>query len=264
MDAALSFADTVDAIGRYDAGNYSPDRHGFCARKQEDRERVLDFILSHHQSTHRLKLLSLPGVDWTFEHMLLARKPMSQVVGLERSFSVYARSRRAIPTPTRCPSESAMQLQDRVMSYGTGNIVYSRVAANRLKDHGLKRSIRSHRLLLIEAATFASVLATDYRATKDEKKEFYERFGMRNAVWLDFTSSICSGVTETMRNLPLVLLSDPVPVCITIRNGRDSNAGVAARIALLEKAQPLFKTERHWTYVGGGNSSMLTVCGVIA
>ena len=260
----LSFGDMLASAGRFDMGAYRHHIHGAADEKFIDRQRVLNFILEHHVDTWRVKLLSFPGENWTFENMLLAAKPASQVIGLERSFSVFAQSRRAIPVPTECCSQSANDLQDRLMSYGLGEIFYSRVAALRKKDHGLKRSIRSHRLVLMDSATFCSVLATDYRATNEQRDEFYHRFAGRNAAWLDFTGSIGKNVLETLSHLHFVMApADDTPVCITVRNGRDGMRGVEERIARLVEAQPLFKPAKHWTYIGAGGSSMLTVCGLL-
>lgn len=251
-----SFCEVLSSVGRSDfLGAYRPSRHGGVNEKFSQRERVLDFIIGNHSDGRKVKLLSFPGSGWVFEEMLLAERPGSQVVGLEHSFSVYAKSRLAMPF-------GRDSVQDRVMHYGSGTITYSRCGHALLA--GRKRTNRSHRLLLMDSATFTSVLATDYKATIEQKREFNSRFCGRTAVWLDFTGCIGKPVLDTLANLPLTLELVRVPVCLTILNGRDKLRGADSRIASLIKAQPAFVPHMSWTYVGGGGSSMLTVCGFIS
>jgi hypothetical protein len=251
------------SVGRSDfIGQYRTDRHGKTAVKFSEREKVLRFLLENRNDCPRVKLLSMPGADWTFEQMLLRDQPMSQCVGIEKSFSVYSKSRTAMPWAACERDPIRKHLQDRSMRYGNSTIVYSRVASKLSDPNKRKRSVRSHRLLLMDAATFCSVLATDYGATIDQKREFASRFGYRNAAWLDFTSNLCPSVLDAFGSLPTLLSQGNVPVAITVLNGRDRFRGVANRIDALTAAQPLFKPMDFWTYAGGGGAPMLTVCGI--
>jgi hypothetical protein len=108
------------------------------------------------------------------------------------------------------------------------------------------------------------MLTTDYGATIEQRKEFYEKFYKRTAVWLDFTSTLCTSVELTLRGLPLCLMPDAKPVVITVLNGRDAFKGVETRVRRMVEVQPAFQVRDYWTYIGKGGVSMLTVCGAIA
>lgn len=264
-----SFADVLSACGRSDfVGTYHADGYAASDAKQTERERVLDFILGQYPEEHRtVRLLSMPGQDWTFERMLLAERKHAHMVGVERSFSVFARARRAMPTNLRTTEamhetvSGFLHVQDRVLPYGTGDFTYAKIRARRSGD---KRG-RSHRLLLMDLATYTSALATDYRASLVERSEFAIKFCQRNAAWLDFTGTLCAGTEAALSNLHFVL--DPyarqIPVVVTVRNGRDRFRGAGNRIARIAELVQGFKAVDSWTYVGKGGVSMLTVCGVV-
>jgi len=263
----VRFREVLAQVGRSDFhGTYHDSEYGRSAAKEAERERVLEYILSH--GYERIRFLSMPGADWAFEHMLLDALPASQLVGLERSFSVYARARRAMPCGGKAKGAppNLRHLQDRVLQYGAGNVVYSRVRAN-VSASGLgPRSVRSNRLLLMASDVYASMMATDYGATMDQRKEFFEKFYRRDAAWLDFTSTLCPTVEETLRHLPLCMHPNDGgnPVVVTLRNGRDGCRGADARVDRITQIQPAFSVRDYWTYAGKNGSSMLTVCGVLA
>ena len=266
MNASPSFVETVDAIGRSDfRGTYHGSDYGRSHVKQAERERVLDYVLSvarQQDDAAFIKLLSFPGLDWTFEQMLLLEHPRAQIVGLERSFSAYARSRRVMPLGPRDRGEEGRHLQDRSIAYGTGSVTYSRIAANRPgRGKCGKRPTRSNRLLLMEFATYVTMLTTDYGATLSQKREFHEKFWGRNAAWLDFTGTLCSSLEESLRQLPLCFDHGEHPLVLTLRNGRDLFQGVDARLRRISTVLPGFTIDDHWTYLGKAGSSMLTICG---
>ena len=268
MLAEVSFQETTERLGRSDfIGTYHSNGYGQSEAKQVERERVMKFILSYFsRESDFLRLLSLPGFDWTFEQMLQSERRRVQFVGLERSCSAYARSRRAICRGLFSESVERAQLQDRTIPYGRGNVVYSRIAANGKRNGKCgTRSTRSNRLLLMDSATYTSMLVTDYGASMQEKKEFVDKFYRRSAVWLDFTSQLCNGVEQTLRWLPLCLdhYREAVPVVVTVMNARDAYCGAQSRIERICEVQPEFAPIDHWTYVGKGGTSMLTVCGEI-
>lgn len=262
------FLETVDAIGRSDfRGAYHGGDYARSGVKQTERERVLDYVLRvarEREDTPFIKLLSLPGLDWTFEQMMLREHPRTQIVGLEHSFSVFARARRAMPRGPLDRGAEGRHLQDRSLAYGSGSVTYSRIAANRPGSGKCgKRPTRSNRLLLMEFATYVTMLTTDYGATFHQKREFHEKFWGRNAAWLDFTGTLCSSLEESLRHLPLCFDQGEHPLVLTFRNGRDLFQGVDARLRRLGTILPGFTIDDHWTYLGKAGGSMLTVCGRI-
>lgn len=266
---ALSHAGRSDYQGRFHRTDYAHSN-----TKHEQREKVLGFILGKHPADTALRLLSLPGADWTFERMAqLAHGAHCQFVGLERSFTVFHQSRRAIPGPV---GEDSAQVEERMMAFGSGNIYYARRSAlgprvgkfytdasGRVHESKGRRQDRSHRLLLMDVATFTSVLSTRYGESPIQRREFSERFCRRSAAWLDFTAPICSSVLTAVANLQNVVSAASAPVVVTVMNCRDRFSGTEARVRALADAQPAFKVATHWTYIGAGGVSMLTACGVL-
>ena len=265
----IGFRDALAHAGRSDyIGAYHATQQGRSSIKDRERERVLDFILRH--DIDHVRLLSLPGIDWAFEHLLFRSHPKAQVVGLEHSFSAFARARRAIPMGPRFAglhpgAEAAWRLQDRDMQFGNGHYTYSRIAAQRHLFRGTKPSTRSNRLLLMSADTYATMMTTDYGATFEQKQAFRDRFYVRNAVWLDFTSQLGCKNDQAIANLHICMEANvqEKPVVLTVLNGRDAFHGISERIAHIARLQPAFQLRDAWTYVGVNGSSMLTVCGVI-
>jgi len=263
----VGFGEILDGIGRSDSGNYHDGAYGTSSNtKQAEREKVLDFMLSTI-SNDRVKLLSMPGESWAFEQMLLSARPQSQIVAVERSSTVYSKSRAAMPSIYGSIERESHRLQHRMYAMGSAEFEYSRVSMH-LGSNGRrcgKKGTRSNRLVLMSIDAYMSMLVTDYRATMKEKADFHCRFYARNAVWLDFTSQLCAPVNDAIKNLHYCLYPDgrSKPVVITVRNGRDSFCGAQERVRKIEELQPLFKTSCYWTYTGKGSSSMLTVCGTI-
>jgi len=274
MEFVNTHGQQAEYLGRSDyIGAYHSEAYGLESTiKQAEREKVLDFILGFYgKPVDCIKLLSLPGIDWTFERMMRATRPMAHFVGLEHSYSAYMRSRRAIPGINAAYGiykdkgvlcEEQAQLQDRQFRFGDGDYVYSR-RSNREESH--KRTIRANRLLYMKADTYMTMLASDYGATMEQKKAFNAKFMRRNAVWLDFTSQFCKSVQSCMEWLPLCLDGgeDEKPVVITTMNARDGVTGVQNRIDRLIACQPAFIYKDHWTYLGKNGTPMLTVCGVV-
>lgn len=271
----ISIQDALQHAGRADAATrYYKGRHARSAVKQEQRQKVADFILAHFADNPYayLHCLSMPGEGWTFENLLLAAHPKSQFVGIERSATVFANSRRAIPRGRFDRETEFIGLEDREIAYGRARIPYSRVSANRNgkpNKKGIpggqgKKLSRSNRLLLCDMSAYLTMLVTDYGATMDEKKQFHDKFCKRNAAWLDFCGPLCASTEEAISSMHFALATKPrvIPVAITLMNCRDAYRSAEQRVARITKIQPGFRPVEHWTYVGGGGVSMLTVCGV--
>lgn len=271
--AGLDCLSLIDGLGAYDGGAYHVGAYGLQSdEKQAEREKVLDFILSHTDQ-FRIKLLSMPGASWAFENMLLRERPQSQLVAIERSVSTFHRSRGLIPGIRGSVNSDVHNLQDRHYKFGTATLMYSRVTIHEQHEKNHPRwgncghkGWRSNRFVLISADAYMTMLATDYGASMVQKNDFHSRFYCRNAVWLDFTSQLCAPTEEAIRHMPMCLNALnllPKPVVITVRNGRDAYRGTKERIARIQEIQPGLQILKHWTYTGKNTSSMLTVCGVI-
>lgn len=259
----VSFQETLYRVGRSKfVGEYHSDDYGHSNLKHEEREKVLAFILEIQDT--RIRLLSMPGKHWAFEEMLLHERPDSSLLGLEYSYTVFAQARRSMPKGPNNKRTRTTDLQDRTMNYGTGSYTYSRRAANRKEgNRSLVRQSRSNRILFMSAETYATMLFTDYGATMEQKREFYEKFCKRNAAWLDFTCQLCRSVEETISHLDICMSNMECPVVITFMNARDKYHSPEERIARLVEIQPSLDVKKWWTYKGKGNISMLTVCAIM-
>jgi hypothetical protein len=259
----LSFRDALSHAGRSDfGGNYYSTEYGRTAAKAVERARVFDYMMEALGAHYRIRLLSLPSIDWAFERMFMARYRHTQLVGLERSFSVYARARRQIPVGATDKIRKARDVQDRLMAYGNSTIAYSRVPAHRTHSKNPGPVWGANRLALMSAETYATVMTTDYRASMEQRKKFFTHFYMRNAAWLDFTGPLTAGLESVLTHAPLFMTpGQPNPFVLTVLNCRDRFRGAEARIARMQEVQPAYQIDKHWTYEGKGGVSMLTVCG---
>jgi hypothetical protein len=279
---AAALSDVLEHIGKSDLrSTYWDEGYHRSDPKQQERERVLEFILDASRQLpehYPIRLLSMPGLSWNFERMLLAEKEGSHLVALEKSNTIYKRARAFMPfipslefgRYTKLTKQSSRYwigsdynylLNDRELTYGSGQIIYTRGRASR---HLGNCTDRSHRFLLMDTATYASMLATDYGATLQEKQGFNIRFNLRNAVWLDYTSPLCHSVEETLKNLLFCLEPSGYkkPIIVTVLNARDGFHGDEQRVGRLLKLQPALEYVKHWTYTGKGGVSMLTACFV--
>lgn len=281
MDTNVSFQDVLGHVGRNDAGGYHDGRYGVHSdAKQAERERVLEFILGHvDDGNHRIKMLSFPGLSWSFENMLLARRPDSSLLCLENSVSIYHRAKRFIPGIRNAEDSELYRLQERTFQFGRAEVSYSRVTMHTRKAspstqrHPIwggyrgtgAKAWRSNRFVLMNAETYMTMLTSDFGQDAHQRKQWHAKFYNRSAVWLDFTSQLCSSTETTIQNLHFCMScdSDPKPVAITLLNCRDSYKGVKARLGRIQELQPRLAIQDHWTYAGKSGAPMLTVCATI-
>ncbi len=257
MPGLLAHVGSNDYHGAfYDTGYFrnSPE-------KQRQREYVLDFILKNTRSDQMTKLLSLPGMSWSFENMMIAARVRTHLICLESSATIFHATKRVMPGNPDSHKHWYTKLQDRTIHYGNATIYYSRISRY-LRTNKKHKKARSNRILLMDSATFMSMLVTDFGATMDERLDFRDRFYLRNAVWLDFTSNLCKSVERTLENLLFCLTPkrDKKPVVVTILNGRDSCKSVDARISRMMDIQPALEYQDHQVIRGKGGCSMLTTC----
>ena len=278
--STASFCDVINSCGRNDAGRYHDGAYGIRSGvKESERAKVTDFLLSYFQDQgQRIRLLSLPGLSWSFENTLNLIHPKTQMVCLESSASVFHRSKVLMPGVANAIEDAGTCLSERRYNYGSAEFSYYRVGTHhRPKEiyartpkkyrncNGGNRSSRANRYLLMNTQTYASMFMEDFGASMGDKNKFRERFYLRNCVWLDFTSPLCASVNETLKNLSLVMHAciDDKPVAITIMNCRDGYSSPEARIEAVCALNKDFTYAKHWTYIGKGNTSMLTICGTI-
>lgn len=253
----------LDGCGRNDISTafWGDDEYDRSSVKWDEREKVADFLISAvSPQTNLVKLLSFPGVVWSFEAYLRGRISC-QFIGLERNKTTYRKSARAIPGPRTAENSHHTRRIEKSLPFGKGSITYSRVNKRGTRT----RNTRANRLLLMDAETYSGLMFADCGASAAQKLEFADRFYCRNAVWLDFTSQLCTQVESTLSRLPYCLERPDFPpykkpVVITVMNARDSYHGSLERIARILQIQPQLEYVNHWTYIGKGGVSMLTGC----
>lgn len=262
----IAFTDALDAAGRSGFCGYHSSDYTISDTKCAERRRVANFILQNI-SDDFIWLLSMPGADWYFERLLqsMTDKPV-QLVGIENNYAVYAQACRSMPIGNRdnVPSIS-MLAQHREMYLGRARYNYCRTGFIRNQKGSGRRDVRSHRLLMMDVQTYASIALSDIGATHAEKRIFADKFMHRTAAWLDFTGTLNSRTLEAISNMHFCMMADgrKKPVVITVAGCRDSFSSTTDRVSAIKSAQPAMDIVDAWTYVGKGNVSMLTVCGVI-
>lgn len=270
MDAeSIRFEDLSGQVGRSDVRTTFWDQSEYHRDpiKQQQRERILQYMAGFLHFDGVVRLLSFPGESWLFERMFIEKRP-TQCVGLEKSATIYHRSRRVIPGAANSYGNTYSRLIQKTMPYGRSTIEYSRVKRSNTRgrynkeNENIKTAIRSNRLLLMDAETYTSLLFEDHGAPKKHIRDWVVRFCQRDAVWLDYTCQICPTVERTLAKLPAALAPEArqKPIVITVMNGRDGLSGVEARISRLMSAQPALIYQKHWTYIGKGGVSMLNAC----
>lgn len=263
----ISFTDALDAAGRSGFCGYHASDYTISDIKCAERRRVADFILKNVKDDF-VWLLSMPGADWYFERLLqsMTDKPV-QIVGLENNYAVYAQACRSMPEGKNFASapSTSMRAQHREMFLGSARYNYCRTGFIRNKKGAGRRDIRSHRLLMMDVETYTSIALSDIGASMDEKRRFADKFMHRTAAWLDFTGTLSSRTLSAIANLHFCMMADgrEKPVVITVAGCRDAFNSTSARIDAIKSAQPAINIVDAWTYVGKGNVSMLTVCGLI-
>lgn len=235
--------------------------HGFNLResessddpvKQEQRERVCDFLVSNHPMPH-LRLLSFPAEKWRFEYLISDRfgEGCSRFVGIEWNWRTALRSSWFMPGgPSR---ELTVRLAEGYIS-------------------GFETDFA--RLLYCHAGSFLALSRTDRelpglapRQKKYYRKILSSRYKRNTAVWLDFTSNICTETKRAMahvgshcdRNRP------SVPVAVTLMIGRDivTDRDKAVCELLNQSKWREFELLDSWRYTGDGGALMGTWCGLL-
>lgn len=234
----------------YSGNFHSAEYERMSEEKSHQRELVRRFILEYFSDQHWLRLLSFPGRYWYFETGLALKYPKIQVVGLERSASII---NLGLPNMINANKNLTRRRQE-----------YGDCYFNYIRTDGDYKYL-GNKWLDISSADYTTIFHSDYKATLEQKKDFYNRFYRRNAVWLDFTCMISPVLETTVRNLDLCMSKDgrKKPVVITFLYGRDIKGGEAARVAYISKLAPGLKVIDCWVYRGAKGTPMITIAGEI-
>lgn len=221
--------------------------------KDDCRARVLSHILRYHGS-HPLRLLSFPGLRWTFERQLdSVRGGGNYFIGLERDPIIAARSVQWMPGTRR-------QLIREQLTIGELEVVVSSRA----------------RLMYVDCETFFHI-GRKQIGSREGRAKWRNAYRLWSAIWLDFTGNLCFGVEKCLQRLAThSLISAKVPIAITVFKGRESrdittklNVFYASRAeyieALLDAPRPdwpgRFMTDGTFEYKSAAGATMLTVLG---
>jgi len=216
--------------------------------KQQEREKVLDFILSVH-GVQRISLLSMPGERWIFETMLNTIKPKTIFTAIESDLPTFLASRSYLVTDKKWGDK---KVRHGTIEIGSASLNYS-------------NTIKKSKLLHIKASDFCTLLIDGYGASKNNLKDWKFSFCNNTAAWFDFTCQLCQESEKAIKYSGLTLSAKRnVPIVYTVMNARDSYSGVDSRVSrICELAGRDFELRDHWTYSGMNGVPMLTVCGIM-
>lgn len=221
--------------------------------KSSERTKVLDFLTEHHSRQFSLKMLSLPGMKWTAEEIMLERftakgkKPLC--IGFERVWTILEWGLRFMPG------------RERINIASTN---FTGVASE------------SAFMFYHDIAGMPITPTLGETANTPEKtvrlSSILRRF---TCVWIDLMGPICTLSNAIMlRALPQRIRKGcPVPMAFTFLFGRDTHVGLPSEEPLerrvigikreLDKSKRgEFEPVKAWRYRGLNDSPMATVCGV--
>ncbi len=222
--------------------------------KEDQRQSVLKFLLSHHHQ-EEFCLLSLPDEKWTFERLVECSVEKSRFLGLQWSWMHLERGLSWMPG-------------------GRTNLFEEEIQIGKIRGYYNDKS----RIVFCHASGFISLSGLDVRGyergnggkgtNKDKRYRFNKKYRRNTAVWLDFTSQICTEIDRTMGRLGYWLaLRDEVPVCISFLAARDNMNSDDQRVESITKAlnrdgkYRTFQLRDSWRHQSA-ESPFLTVAGV--
>jgi len=243
--------ENLSAVGRVFVNtdtNYQNDEYERTSEvKEEQRTKILNFILSNHADSTPF-LLSLAGKYWSLENRLVTINKDTHITSIEKSPLIFHKAKSMMPTAfhpnkivdkTRFITDTKIKLD--MFSNRNSNYFLGELSA--LTERVF------HNQLCGDSGTF--------------------RHGMTNrtCVWYDFTSSLNNVIYNAIRNIKNIRNKgrDTV-VCITLLYGRDlifKGSSIESRLDIIQEALPELKIHEYWKYKGFNNSTMLNVCGVI-
>ena len=167
--------------------------------KQVQRDRVLNHIVSNHQS-HGMRFFGLPGLHWMFERQLRDQWAGEiALIGVERNYSIM---QSAIPY---MPGTSRNRTREEIK---TGSLT------------GFETNIA--KTLWCEGATFVGI-GREEIPNRDHRREFRKKYKNWTAVWWDFQSPICEPTLACFRKTENVVddTVEDVPMSYTLLAARE-------------------------------------------
>ena len=228
--------------------------YGNEAVKKIERPKVANFLLQHHSPNERLRLLSLPSIHWSFEHLLMEMSPEREYrfFGLEWTWGVVELGRPFMPG-------------GRSMHH-TVKFPIGEIKGFCTLDHDRDKKVFSH-FLWVEAGSFLCLERTD-RGDSKSNERFARVYKRNTAIWLDFTSPMCAEVQRCLTHVGGFCHAEKlsVPIAITMMAARDENGSDETRVPdvcklLNQNKWRQFSLTDSWKYNHHG-IPMLTVCGL--
>lgn len=224
--------------------------------KQRQRDRVADFLCSYRDKTDHVKLLSLPGEQWIFEHQLEKRLEETgqslSVIGLEWSWRVMQRGHSwMIRGKSHDVSPEHFDWTAKTVTYLQGFII---------PEHSC--------WVFAEASSFLGISLRNMNSETHRRR--LRKLKRSTAAWLDFTSPLCE---ETIRSLNclgsrLEKNKEIAPVAITLMAGRETGIQVGGGLSDRAKAVGLLLSVSQfrsaevvdaWAHQRKGGAPMYTV-----
>lgn len=216
--------------------------------KQEQRAKVLEFLLDNHVPQHPIRFLGLPGLHWEFEKLFLeAVGPKANIKfrGVEHSWSILERS------IAHMPGSAAPQFFSEETLIGS--------------PQGFRTDISK-----IYFGSASALFSFSNREFERRKAQSWSKRVRRNTcIWMDFTSQLCSETRRAIENVSRMAHQvHHVPFVVTILYGRDDiQGGLEARerelVRLIDNKNSYFKPRQNWYYQSLTGARMATFCGMI-
>jgi len=224
--------------------------------KADQREMISSFFLENHQPLEKIRLLSLPSIHWSFEHLLVSKSPERdyRFFGLEHVWGVLELGQPYMPGGKSI---------SHVLTFPIGEI--RGFITLGLKNGGDGKLYSQ--FLWVDAASFLCITNRE-RGTSGQSIRFARVYKRMSCIWLDFQSQISSkSVREAINHAPSFFNKGrkSCPIAITVMAARDIHDGDIAREEdicdiLNENPYREFLMETSFRYVNNG-IPMLNVLG---
>lgn len=238
------------------------DRSFSNEHKEEQRNRVLRFVLDHHRAP-TMRYFGLPGLTWAVERDLMVECGTgSQFVGIECNWSILERS-----VPWMPGAKPKKFVHDLVIGEVHGYQTTNALAMFAHLDSFLS-------ITGVEVSGPRRDRAETLRRHKIEKRQWRKRFCSATAIWLDLTSTVKAASTQrTLRKAFLLchVTTLHVPIVVTLTYGRERGVrgGLESREEMIASC---FGSNRYrsyrpvckWHYESNKGGRMATFCGILS